>query len=237
MDHPSQPITAQTVDLTSMQSALACLHEITDTGDGRQANTFMQAIINNLWISIGSAPNPILSARYPTKLVGQHLLCWIKEFLTHNWVYKACRSHMRCTDIVIYESYSVETTNDVLIKQVVLFLDPNWFGQMMPFMCAKYTRIHDINNYRKMRAFEWAYEAEAGELGPEGVYSAVLMPVLKVTSNGAIVSDWEAHPNSGMVDEWESNDEGEEEGISAADLEAGHDFYSLELGELGYPQE
>ncbi len=39
-------------------------------------------------------------------------------------VYEACRSHMRRTDIVIYESYSVETANDALIKQVVLFLDP-----------------------------------------------------------------------------------------------------------------
>ncbi|PBK88153.1 hypothetical protein ARMGADRAFT_1034122 [Armillaria gallica] len=84
MDHPTQPVPAQTVDLTSMQSPLACLHEITDAGDGRQANAFMWAIINNLWISIGSAPNPILSATYPTKLVGQHLLCWIKEFLAHN---------------------------------------------------------------------------------------------------------------------------------------------------------
>ncbi len=97
---------------------------------------------------------------------------------------------MRRMDIVIYESYSVETANDALIKQVVLFLDPNWFGQMMPFMCTEYMRIHDINNYRKMQAFERAYDAEAGELGPEGMYSAVLMPVLKVTSNGTIVSDW-----------------------------------------------
>ncbi len=57
---------------------------------------------------------------------------------------------MRHMDIVIYKSYSVKTTNDALIKQVILFLDPNWFGWMMPFMCAKYTRIHNINNYRKM---------------------------------------------------------------------------------------
>ncbi|PBL01895.1 hypothetical protein ARMGADRAFT_1071402 [Armillaria gallica] len=98
---------------------------------------------------------------------------------------------MRHTDIVIYESYSVEAANDALIKQVVLFLDPNWFGWMTPFMCAKYMRIRDINDYRKMWAFEQAYEAEAGELGPEGMYSVVLMPVLKVTSNGSIVSDWE----------------------------------------------
>ncbi|PBK82323.1 hypothetical protein ARMGADRAFT_1038652 [Armillaria gallica] len=237
MDHPTQPVLPQTVDLTSMQSALVHLREISDAGDGRQANAFMRTVINNLWTSIGSAPNPILSARYPTKLVGQHLLRWIKEFLAYNRVYEACRSHMRHTDIVIYESYSVETANDALIKQVVLFLDPNWFGQMTPFMCAEYARIHDINNYRKMRAFERAYEVEAGELGPEGVYSAVLMPVLKVTSNGSIVSDWEAHPNSGMADEWESNDEGEEEGVSAVDLQVGHDFYSPELGELGYPQE
>ncbi len=105
---------------------------------------------------------------------------------------------MRRMDIVIYKSYSVETANDALIKQVILFLDPNWFGRMMPFMCAKYTRIRDINNYRKTQA----YEVEVGELGPEGVYSAVLMPVLKVTSNGSIVSDWEVRPNSGMADEW-----------------------------------
>ena len=138
---------------------------------------------------------------------------------------------------MIYESYSVETANDALIKQVVLFLDPNWFGWMMPFMCAEYVRIRNINNYRKTQAFEWAYEAEAGELRPEGVYSTVLMPVLKVTSNRSIVSDWEVRPNSGMADEWESNNEGEEEGVSAVDLQAGHDFYSPELGELGYPQE
>ncbi len=74
---------------------------------------------------------------------------------------------------------------------------------MMPFMCAKYARIHDINNYRKIQVFKWAYEAEVGELGPEGVYSAVLMPVL------SIVSDWEACPNGGMADEWESDNEGE----------------------------
>ncbi len=256
MDHPVQPTPAQTANLASVQSALMRLREITDAGDGRQANAFMRAVINNLWTSIGSAPNPILSARYPTKLVGQHLLRWIKEFLAYNVsfhpsshrtelhplmksqrVYEACRSHMRRTDIVIYESYSVETANDALIKQVVLFLDPNWFGRMTPFMCAKYARIRDINNYRKTRAFERAYEAEAGQLGPEGVYSAVLMPVLKVTSNGSIVSDWEACPNGGMADEWESDNEGEEEGVSAADLQAGHDFYSPELGELGYPQE
>ena len=84
MDHPTQPVAAQTVDLTSVQSALTCLREITDAGDGQQANAFMWAVINNLWTSIGSAPNPILSARYPTKLVGQHLLHWIKEFLAHN---------------------------------------------------------------------------------------------------------------------------------------------------------
>ncbi|PBK95933.1 hypothetical protein ARMGADRAFT_1028181 [Armillaria gallica] len=237
MDHPAHPVPAQTVDLTSVQSVLMRLHKITDASDGRQANAFMRAIINNLWTSIGSTPNPILSACYPTKLVGQHLLHWIKEFLAYNRVYEACHSHMRCTDIVIYESYSVKTANDALIKQVVLFLDPNWFGRMTPFMCTEYVRIRDINNYRKMQAFEQAYEAEAGELGPEGVYSAVLMPVLKVTSNSSIVSDWEARPNGGMADKWESDDEGEEEGVSAADLQAGHDFYSPELGELGYPQE
>ncbi len=144
---------------------------------------------------------------------------------------------MRCMDIVIYKAYSVETTNDALIKQVVLFLDPNWFGQMMPFMCTEYARICNINNYRKMWAFKRAYEAEAGELGPEGMYSVVLMPVLKVTSNGCIVSDWEVCPNSRMADEWESDDGGEKESVSAADLQAGHDFYSPELEELGYPQE
>ncbi len=84
MDHPAQPTPVLTVDLASMQCALAHLHEIMDAGDGRQANTFMQAVINNLWNSIGSAPNPILSAHYPTKLVGQHLLRWMKEFLVHN---------------------------------------------------------------------------------------------------------------------------------------------------------
>ncbi|PBK82705.1 hypothetical protein ARMGADRAFT_1038380 [Armillaria gallica] len=236
MDHPAHPVPAQTIDLTSVQSALARLHKITDSGDGRQTNAFMRAVINNMWTSIGSTPNPILSARYPTKLVEQHLLHWIKKFLAYN-VYKACGSHMRRTDIVTYESYSVETANDALIKQVVLFLDPNWFGQMTPFMCTEYVRIRDINNYRKMRAFEQAYEVEAGELGPEGMYSVVLMPVLKVTSNSSIVSDWEACPNRGMADEWESDDEGEEEGVSAADLQVGHDFYNLELGELGYPQE
>ncbi|PBK82412.1 hypothetical protein ARMGADRAFT_1038717 [Armillaria gallica] len=145
MDHPPQPIPALTVDLTSVQSALAHLREITDPGDGRQANAFMATFA----------------------VLGQGVPC---------------------------TQY------------------PNWFGRMTPFMCAEYARIHDMNNYRKMRAFERAYEVEAGELGPEGVYSAVLMPVLKVTSNGAIVSDWEARPNSGMVDEWESDDEGEEEG-------------------------
>ncbi|PBK89885.1 hypothetical protein ARMGADRAFT_1083359 [Armillaria gallica] len=221
MDHPTQPAPAQTVDLTSVQSTLVHLCKIMDAGDGQQANAFMRAVINNLWTSIGSAPNPILSARYLTKL----------------WVYEACHSHMRCMDIVIYESYSVETTNDALIKQVILFLDPNWFGQMTPFMCTEYVWICDINNYRKMQAFEWVYEAEVGELGPEGMYSAVLMPVLKVTSNGSIVSDWEARPNRGMADKRESDDGEEEEGVSAADLQVGHDFYSSELGELGYPQE
>ncbi|SJL00958.1 uncharacterized protein ARMOST_04271 [Armillaria ostoyae] len=237
MDDPIQSAPTQNLDLASVQSALARLREITDAGDGREANAFMRAVINNLWAVIGSAPNPILSARYPTKLVGQHLLRWVKEFLAYNRVYEACRSHMRRTDIIVYESYSVETANDALIKQVVLFLDPNWFGRMTPFMCAEYARIRDINNFRKVQAFERAYEAEAGELGPEGVYSAVLMPVLKVTSSGSIVSDWEARLNGGMVDEWESEDEEEEEGVSAADLQAGHDFYSPELGELGYPQE
>ncbi len=84
MDHPTQPVPAQTVNLTSVQSALTCLRKIMDAGDGQQANTFMRTVINNLWTSIGSAPNPILSACYPTKLVGQHLLCWMKEFLVHN---------------------------------------------------------------------------------------------------------------------------------------------------------
>ncbi|PBL00083.1 hypothetical protein ARMGADRAFT_1024146 [Armillaria gallica] len=191
----------------------------------------MWAIINNLWTSIGSAPNPILSARYPTKLVVQHLLRWIKEFLAYNMSF-----HQSAHRTELHLLMNVETANDALIKQVILFLDPNWFGQMMPFMCAEYARIRDINNYRKMRAFERVYEAEAGELGPEGIYSAVLMPVLKVTSNGSIVSDWEACLNGGMADEWES-DKGEEEGVSAADLQVGHDFYSPELGELGYPQE
>ena len=79
-----QPAPTQTANLASVQSALAHLREITDAGDGRQANAFMRAVINNLWTSMGSAPNPILSARYPTKLVGQHLLHWIKEFLAYN---------------------------------------------------------------------------------------------------------------------------------------------------------
>ncbi|PBK94574.1 hypothetical protein ARMGADRAFT_1028987 [Armillaria gallica] len=221
MDHPAHPVPVQTVDLTSMQSTLVRLHEITDTGDGRQANAFMWAIINNMWTSIRSAPNPILSARYPTKLVGQHLLRWIKEFLAYNMSF-----YLSPHRTELYLLMNIETANDALIKQVVLFLDPNWFGQMTPFMCTE-----------KMWAFEWAYEAEVGELGPEGMYSAVLMPVLKVTSNGSIVSNWEARPNSRMVDEWESNNEGEEEGVSAVDLQAGHDFYSPELGELEYPQE
>ncbi len=81
---PVQPAPAQTVNLASVQSTLAHLREIMDAGDGRQANTFMRAVINNLWTSIVSAPNPILSAHYPTKLVGQHLLRWIKEFLAYN---------------------------------------------------------------------------------------------------------------------------------------------------------
>ncbi len=144
---------------------------------------------------------------------------------------------MRCTDIVIYKSYSVETANDAVIKQVILFLDPNWFGWMMPFMCAEYARICDINNYRKTQAFERVYKAEVGEIRPEGMYSAVLMPVLRVTSNGSIISDWEVCPNGGMADKWESDNEGEEEGVSTVDLQAGHNFYSPELGELGYPQE
>ncbi|PBK83201.1 hypothetical protein ARMGADRAFT_1038006 [Armillaria gallica] len=197
-----------------MQSTLTCLREITNAGDGRQANTFMHAIINNLWTSIGSAPNPILSAHYPTKLVGQHLLRWIKEFLAYNMSFHLSPHHTELHPLM--KSY-VETANDALIKQVILFLDSNWFG--------------------KMRAFKQVYEAKAGELWPEGIYSVVLMPVLKVTYNGSIVSDWEARLNSGMADEWESNDEGEEEGVSAVDLQVGHDFYSPELGELGYPQE
>ncbi len=65
MDHPVQPAPAQTANLASVQSALACLSEITDAGDGQQANAFMWVVINNMWASIGSAPNPILSARYP----------------------------------------------------------------------------------------------------------------------------------------------------------------------------
>ncbi|KAK0236485.1 hypothetical protein EDD85DRAFT_791783 [Armillaria nabsnona] len=84
MDHPTQPAPAQTTNLTSVQSALAHLREITNAGDGRQSNAFMWAVINNLCTSIGSTPNPILSACYPTKVVGRHLLRWIKEFLAHN---------------------------------------------------------------------------------------------------------------------------------------------------------
>ncbi len=34
MDHPIQPAPTQTVNLASVQSALACLYEITDAGDG-----------------------------------------------------------------------------------------------------------------------------------------------------------------------------------------------------------
>ncbi|KAK0437488.1 hypothetical protein EV421DRAFT_1907236 [Armillaria borealis] len=236
MDNPIQSAPTQSLDLASVQSTLTCLREIMDAGDGREANAFMWAVINNLWTAIRSAPNPILSTHYPTKLVGQHLLCWVKEFLAYNMspplqyfivasanetqrVYKTCHSHMRCTDIIVYESYSIKTANNVLIKQVVLFLDPNWFRRMTPFMCAEFARIRDINNFRKVCTFEHVY---MGELGLEGIYSAVLMPVLKVISNGSIVSDWEACLNSGMADEWESEDEGEEEGISAVDLQSAH---------------
>ncbi len=129
---------------------------------------------------------------------------------------------MRHTDIVIYESYSVETANDALIKQVMLFLGPQlvWADDAI-YVC----RVCEDPRHQQLQedagCSSGAYEAEAGELGPEGVYSVVLMPVLKVTSNGSIVSDWEVHPNSGMVDEWESDDEGEEEGVSAVDLQAG----------------
>ncbi|PBK66185.1 hypothetical protein ARMSODRAFT_1021777 [Armillaria solidipes] len=221
MDNPIQPAPTQNLDLASMQSALAHLHKITDAGDGCEANTFMQAVINNLWAIIGTPPSAL----------GERI-----SGIQHQ-VYEACHSHMRHTDIIVYKSYSVETANDALIKQVVLFLDLNWFGWMTPFMCAEYTRIRDINNFRKVHAFERAYEAEVGELGPESMYSAVLMPVLKITSSGSIVSDWEACPNGGMADEWESEDEEEEEGMFAVDLQAGHNFYSPELGELGYPQE
>ncbi|KAK0245363.1 hypothetical protein EDD85DRAFT_783288 [Armillaria nabsnona] len=104
-------------------------------------------------------------------------------------------------------------------------------------MCTEYAKIRDINNFRKVHAFEWAYEVEAGKLRPEGVYRVVLMPVLKVISSGSIVSDWEAHPNSRIGDKWESEEEEEEKRVSAVNLQAGHNFYSPELGKLGYPQE
>ncbi|KAK0239617.1 hypothetical protein EDD85DRAFT_787882 [Armillaria nabsnona] len=183
-----------------MQSALVCLCKITDAGDGQQANTFMQIIINNLWTSIGSAPNPILSARYPTKLVGQHLLRWIKEFLVHNMSFYLSPHHRAAP------------THEVLAGLQSLSFSYEAHG---------YRRRGPLSGHTRWR---W--------VRPEDMYSAVLMPVLKVTSNRSIVSDWEACPNGGMVDKWESNDGGEEEGVSAVDLQAGHDFYSLELGDL-----
>ncbi|KAK0462732.1 hypothetical protein IW261DRAFT_1428050 [Armillaria novae-zelandiae] len=158
-------------------------------------------------------------------------------------IYKACKQHMCKMDIIVYTD-RVNALNHTLMCQAVLFLSPQWFHWMTTFMCWEYICIHDMHSSCKAVAFEKAYYAHHMAHGlseDDDVFLASLEPWLWISPSEAIIPDWEVHMDKvdkEMADEdlhWGSNDGEQAEGVIDKQVQAGHDFYTPDLGELDYP--
>ncbi|KAK0473674.1 hypothetical protein IW261DRAFT_1569402 [Armillaria novae-zelandiae] len=203
----------------------------------------MAKVIANLNGMIQTVPTVVLAARYPERLSDEPVIRWMDNYLAYNRVYEACEQHMRDTDIIVYAN-RVNAPNRTLMRQAILFLSPQWFHWMTTSMCREYVRIHDTHNSRKAVAFEKAHYAHRTAHGlseDDEIFLTSLEPRLQILANGTIIPDWEVPTDKAgkeMADEdphWGSDDGEEAEGVTDKQVQAGHDFYTPDLGELGYP--
>ncbi|KAK0481329.1 hypothetical protein IW261DRAFT_1418431 [Armillaria novae-zelandiae] len=214
---------------------------LTDTKNRPSANALMAKVIANLNRMIQTVPTVVLAARYPERLNDELVIRWMDNYLAYNHIYEACKQHMRDTDVIVYAD-RVNAPNHTLMHQAVLFLSPQWFHQMTTSMCQEYVCIHDMHNSCKAVAFEKAHYAHCVAHGlseDDNVFLASLEPWLQISPNGTIIPDWEVPTDKAdeeMADEdlhWGSDDGEEAEGVTDKQVQAGHDFYTPDLGELG----
>ncbi|KAK0477535.1 hypothetical protein IW261DRAFT_1420844 [Armillaria novae-zelandiae] len=230
----------------SQTSIVTHLSALTNTKNGLSANALMAKVIANLNSMIQTVPTVVLATRYPEQLSdepwyasGDTLV--LMQLVQH--IYEACEQHMCDTDIIVYAD-RVNAPNHMLMCQAVLFLSPQWFHWMTTSMCREYVCIHDMHNSRKAVAFEKAHYAHCTAYGlseDDDVFLVSLEPWLWISPNRTIIPDWEVPMDKAgeeMVDEdphWGSDDGKEAKGVTDKQVQAGHDFYTPDLGELGYP--
>ncbi|KAK0480555.1 hypothetical protein IW261DRAFT_1563236 [Armillaria novae-zelandiae] len=203
----------------------------------------MAKVIANLNGMIQTVPTVVLAARYPERLSDEPVIQWMDNYLAYNRVYEACEQHMCDTDIIVYAD-RVNAPNRMLMHQAVLFLSPQWFHRMTTSMCQEYVRVRDMHNSHKAVAFEkahYAHRVAHGLSEDDDVFLASLEPRLRISASGAIIPDWEVPTDKAgeeMADgdpHWGSDDGEEAEGVTDEQVQAGYDFYTPDLGELGYP--
>ncbi|KAK0474420.1 hypothetical protein IW261DRAFT_1568795 [Armillaria novae-zelandiae] len=231
------------LDYTSVESTVTHLSALTDAKNGLSANALMAKVIANLNSMIQTVPTVVLAAHYPERLSDEPVIRWMDNYLAYNHVYEACEQHMHDTDIIVYAD-RVNAPNRTLMRQAVLFLSPQWFHRMTTSMCREYVRIRDMHNSHKAVAFEkahYAHHTAHGLSEDDNVFLASLEPRLWISANRTIIPDWEVPTDKAgkeMADEdphWGSDDGKEAEGVTDEQVQAGHDFYTPDLGELGYP--
>ncbi|KAK0465695.1 hypothetical protein IW261DRAFT_1427131 [Armillaria novae-zelandiae] len=214
-----------------MESTVTHLSTLTDAKNGPSTNALMAKVIANLNSMIQTVPTVVLATRYPEQLSDE----------PH--VYEACEQHMHDTDIIVYAD-RVNAPNRMLMHQAVLFLSPQWFHWMTTSMCREYVHVHDMHNSHKAIVFEKAHYAHRMAHGlseDDNVFLTSLKPWLRISPNRTIIPDWEVPTDKAgkeMVDEdlhWGSDDGKEAEGVTDEQVQAGHDFYTPDLRELGYP--
>ncbi|KAK0484684.1 hypothetical protein IW261DRAFT_1560354 [Armillaria novae-zelandiae] len=208
-----------------MESTVTHLSALTDAKNGPSANALMAKVIANLNGMIQTVPTVM------------------DNYLAYNRIYEVCEQHMRDMDIIVYAD-RVNAPNHMLMCQAVLFLSSQWFHQMTTSMCREYVHVHDTHNSHKAVAFEKAHYAHRMAHGlseDDNIFLASLEPWLRISANGTIIPDWEVPTDKAgkeMADEdphWGSDDGEEAEGVTDEQVQAGHDFYTPDLGELGYP--
>ncbi|KAK0467397.1 hypothetical protein IW261DRAFT_1426627 [Armillaria novae-zelandiae] len=203
----------------------------------------MAKVIANLNGMIQMVPTVVLATRYPDWLSDEPVIQWMDNYLAYNHIYEACKQHMRDMDIIVYAD-RVNAPNCMLMHQAVLFLSPQWFHRMTTSMCQEYVRVHNTHNSCKAVAFEKAHYTHRTAHGlseDDDVFLMSLEPRLRISPNRTILPDWEVPTDKAgeeMADEdphWGSDDGEEAEGVTDEQVQAGHDFYTPDLGELGYP--
>ncbi|KAK0476954.1 hypothetical protein IW261DRAFT_1421177 [Armillaria novae-zelandiae] len=231
------------LDYTSVESTVTHLSALTDAKNGPSANALMAKVIANLNSMIQMVPTVVLAAHYPEQLSDKPDIQWMDNYLAYNGIYEACEQHMRDTDIIVYAD-RVNAQNRTLMRQAILFLSPQWFHWMTTSMCQEYVHVRDAHNSRKAVAFEkahYAHRAAHGLSEDDDVFLVSLKLRLQISPNGTIIPDWEVPTDKvceEMADEdphWGSDNGEEAEGVTDEQVQAGHDFYTPDLGELGYP--